>query len=542
MTTGFIAPQLMSAVKTSQQNSVYVNGKWFAVIGRDLYEESTLPAIGTMGGWGDGTTDNVAKQLSVGYAGKVNEVGYDYVANRLHVFSRSSASAGVRIHTTPYTSGTDTFGATSTLRLDSTGKNYNNTGIDNGKAALITDQQGNPLLFALGSTADVGNAGNGLILGYDPYNDLHTQIEGGFDSSADRNLDCFLFNDGTNDYVGCVYTGLNSFKLAYHLTESVLANYTTGWIIEDIGTPSADSIDDHVCARAVNGTLYAVVKGGSADSCYLISSTGAIDTTTNNTAFAFTEFSDTATRPVIVLDESNEDMYIFYTDTLPPSNSIAYKKQPLTGFAFTPSELGTVAIENGSDVINNATPPAHNVTADMGSFNVFAVNTTGTAATWYTRINIPEPVAPINISPIGIASSEDFGVSSISTGTVTVSPVGISSSEAFGVATITTGSVTIRPEGIASSEAFGAATITIGLVSISPTGIPSSEAFGQASIESGILITVAGIASGEEFGRPSIGEVVSIGDYSTSVMCEIKTSQSFSSIIDANGQSIRGNL
>jgi hypothetical protein len=169
------------------------------------------------------------------------------------------------------------------------------------------------------------------------------------------------------------------------------------------------------------------------------------------------------------------------------------------------------------------------------------------------------------ITPAGIESSEAFGVASITTGAVGISPSGIPSGEAFGVATITTGSVTIRPEGIASleafgtpsitvgtstiqpvgigsSEAFGAATITTGFVSIQPTGIPSTEAFGQASIESGILISVVGIASGEEFGRPSIGEIVSIGDYSTSVMCEIKTSQSFSSIIDASGQSIRGNL
>ena len=464
MATGYIAPQVQTNAKTSQQNSIYTNGKWHALIDDDVFYEMTLPAVGAQGGWGDGTTEGTAKKTSVGFAAKVNEVGYDTGGDVFHAFSRNTGLAGVRFHSTPYTPGTDTYGTTTTTRLDAAGRDYDNSGFDNGKCSFITDQNGNPLLFAIGAAADTGPPGDGLLIGYDPVGDLHAQILSGFDRSTSTNVDAFLFNDGTNDHVGVLFSDGTNFKLAYHTTESTISNYTTGWVIETIGVPSGETVDDHCCARANGGSMFGVVKGDSAEKIYLITTTGGIDTATNSTTFVFTEVDDNATRPVIVINDTTSEMYVFYNDLAGTDSIIAYKKEPLSGFSFTPSAGGVVAIENGTDVFTDPTPPAGNVTSSMGTFNIFARNTTGTDTTWYQRITLP-----LDISPTGTASSEAFGTAVITTGAVDISPTGIASAEAFGTAVITTGAVDISPTGIASAEAFGTASV---VVASAPTSAP----------------------------------------------------------------------
>ncbi len=118
---------------------------------------------------------------------------------------------------------------------------------------------------------------------------------------------------------------------------------------------------------------------------------------------------------------------------------------------------------------------------------------------------VPSTASPQTISPIGIASSEAFGLATITVGPVTLNPVGITSDEAFGLPTIQPGPITITAVGIPSDEAFGLPTVTIGAATINPIGIASAEAFGLATITTGpISRTAIGIPSDEAFGLPTI--------------------------------------
>lgn len=391
MTTGYIAPLFNTAEKTSQQSFVYHNARWAFQCRDNIYLEMPVATDGVQEGWGDGTTQNAIKKADSGFSGKVNEVGFDYNNDEWQVFSRSSVGGGIRYHSSPYTIGTDSYGATSTTRLDNSGDNWNSSGFDAGKCAFVTDQQGNPLFFALGSSADGGTLApkDGLLCGYDPLGvgQPHVQVDSGFNRTASTNTDAFLFNDGTDDYVGVVYSGGGNFKLAYHKTESDKSNYATGWVVESAGIPAGDSTDDHVCARAYDGSLYAVVKGGNGSNGYLLTSTGGIDTLTNNTSFLFTEFQDNMSRPVICIDETAEEMHIFYEQYAITQSTINTKVQPLVGFSFTSSDIGTVFIENGTDDMENPTPPSHNVTASMGFIPITCENNTANN-TWHNRVDV----------------------------------------------------------------------------------------------------------------------------------------------------------
>lgn len=387
---GYRAPETTLSNKTTPQNSYYTNGKWHVVVNQNLYYEMPLPAVDAVGGFGDGTTEGTIKAPGVGTNNKTHEVGFDRVNNILKLISRSGA---VRYETTPYTPGTDTYGPTTATRIDLTG-NFVGSGFATGVAALIVDQQGNSLFFAIAIAGQT--VGSGMVLSWNLPNDDMVSIDpGAFVQTGDTNQDPFVFNDGVNDYVGVAYAdGTGDFVIAYHLTETQanVSNYTTGWIVERFTLPI--SLDDHVCARSYNGTLYAILKDGGTG-VYVCEVD--IDTATNNSTVVSTvQVYRFGSRGIIVIDETAEEFYVFYQDTNTGGNgTINYKKQPLVGYSYDDLDNGTVLLSDAGENFVDSTPPSHNVTADMGTFNIFAGSTT-----WYARFDIGgAPVAATLSNP-----------------------------------------------------------------------------------------------------------------------------------------------
>ena len=386
MAIGNIAPVTGGhyAVKSNASNFVYHDGRWVFQDTDTLYEQMPLGVAGSRTGWGDGTTQNTAVATITSLAGRSYDVSYDYSGEDYKVLSYKGAGGASYLHTTPYTSGTDTYGTTIANKLDA--GQFNNSAFDSEQMSFLVDQQGNALIFALGSSADATamSPKDGLLVSYDGFanaNPDYAQIEGGFNRSTTHSLDAFTFMKGAAEWVGVVYCGATTFKIAYHTTETTLSNYSTGWVVENIGLPAGDSIDDHVCARSINGELYASVKGDTlGDYLYLIH--GVIDTVTNSSTFTFNNYTQVGSRGVITLTESN--YFLIYEDRSTTPSTISYKKYPLGDTNTDPFSSGVVVIDAELS-ITGPTSSAYNVTSDMGFIPVSGF-VSSTDELWHGRI------------------------------------------------------------------------------------------------------------------------------------------------------------
>jgi hypothetical protein len=420
MAVGNIAPITGGhyGVKSNASNFVYHDGRWVLQDTNTLYEQMPLGAVGSRTGWGDGTTQNVTVLTVTNLAGRSYDVGYDYVNGDYKVVSYKGAGGASYLQTVPYTPGTDTYGTTVADKLDD--GQFNNSAFDSQQISFIVDQQGNTLIFALGDSSDITSMSpkDGLLVAYDGLSNTnpdYVQIESGFnrnDGTSIRSLDAFTFMKGSVEWVGVVYCGASSFKIAYHTTETTLSNYSSGWIVEDIGLPAGDSIDDHVCARSINGELYASVKGDTlSDHLYLLH--GVIDTATNNSSFTFYNYSTAGSRGVVALTDN--DYYLIYEDRTTSPTTISYKTYPLGDLSINPASAGTVVID--ADIsITNPSSSAHNVSSDMGFIPVSGETTNNEL--WHGRIDLTAVPSTPRITAKGTittpASNGDVSISGLS--------------------------------------------------------------------------------------------------------------------------------
>lgn len=90
------------------------------------------------------------------------------------------------------------------------------------------------------------------------------------------------------------------------------------------------------------------------------------------------------TRPQVVVDETNAQVYVFYTSPemggLPASQSIYYKSAPLSTLSFTTGGLGTPFIQDGANDINNVSTSKQNVTSTTG---LLAIASSDTNTSYY---------------------------------------------------------------------------------------------------------------------------------------------------------------
>ena len=401
MPIGNIAPVTGGhyGVKSNASNFVYHNGRWVLQDTANLYEEMPLGVVGSRTGWGDGTTQNTEVLAGVWAGGRSYDVAYDYINDDYQAIAYKGAGAASYLSTTGYSSGAGTYGTPTINKLD-TGQ-FNNSAFDSAQMSMVVDQQGNTLIFALGDSSDGTSMSpkDGLLVSYDGFtnaNPDYAQIESGFnraDGTTIRSLDSFTFMKGAVEWVGVVYCGASTFKIAYHTTETTLANYSTGWVVENIGLPAGDSIDDHVCARSINGELYASVKGDTlGDHMYLIH--GVIDTATNSSTLTFSKYSTAGSRGIVAI--TDDSYYLIYEDRTTTPSTIAYKTYALDDFVIDSASAATVIID-AELAISNPSSSANNITSAMGFIPVSAL-VGSTDELWHGRIEL---TSTLNITATG---------------------------------------------------------------------------------------------------------------------------------------------
>jgi hypothetical protein len=148
------------------------------------------------------------------------------------------------------------------------------------------------------------------------------------------------------------------------------------------------------------------------------------------------------------------------------------------------------------------TPAAIAATSSLGASRVLAggyITPSGLQTTSTFGLSSVQSVIKTN----GIASTAQFGLPQIATGSVSVYPSGIESSATVGQALFSAGGV-LRVIGIASSTKFGNATVLRGGVTAQPTGIHNVAGFGAASVSGRNTVSVAGIAPKTTVGTAAI--------------------------------------
>jgi len=146
------------------------------------------------------------------------------------------------------------------------------------------------------------------------------------------------------------------------------------WASESIS--NTDNADDHVCLRAHSGTgdLFAVWKaGGSADRIYFARRP---DQGSWSAPVLVTSWN--GTRPQIVIDESNDEFYIFWSSD---TGNIAYMKSAIDPVSFGPE---TVALRDLSGSVGDVQLPKQGVTGATG----LLVTADGPGRTLYNNLNI----------------------------------------------------------------------------------------------------------------------------------------------------------
>jgi|tagenome__1003787_1003787.scaffolds.fasta_scaffold20985821_2 hypothetical protein len=173
--------------------------------------------------------------------------------------------------------------------------------------------------------------------------------------------------------VGVMWSDQQSGKFWFAIHNDVDADSV--WRVED-ATATLTSVDDHINLKQLVGDpaghIYAAVKTSANDAVGaqptdplvgVLSRTGPSDGT-GTWAFATAgTVADDHTRPIIMIDATNQELYFLATS---PGNGgdIVYKKSPLSNVSF-PTGVGAPFVD-ATPVVNNASGSKDAVTAQTG--------------------------------------------------------------------------------------------------------------------------------------------------------------------------------
>lgn len=175
--------------------------------------------------------------------------------------------------------------------------------------------------------------------------------------------------------------GTTHFKFSAHADSQ--ANDET-WTTVDAMSGGLDFAEDHINLKLVatgSGEVLAAVKtnGGPNHIQVLRRNPG----TGSFSAHVVVGAGQDVTRPQLVVDETNANVYVFYTapESAGDGNqTIYYKSAPLSTLAFNSAGLGTAFIQDGANDINNIATSKHNVTSATG---LLAIASSDTNTSYY---------------------------------------------------------------------------------------------------------------------------------------------------------------
>jgi hypothetical protein len=216
----------------------------------------------------------------------------------------------------------------------------------------------------------------------------------------------------------------------------------TNWTNESDNLPpwiGSERSDDHLSVRSYNNRVYVGFKTEGADDPdeplmgLLVRQPGGA--WTRYTSF-FTDDGSRETRPGVVIDDTNQDLYLFYGAINSPRAG-AYKRVPI-------SSLGSLATATETQVFTQADHSDGVVTSrhSVTSVSNLAVVANAQAAPEIYRAVLESPAVPPVISAINVAVTSTTAVVSWQTDVTATSTVNYGLTSAYGATVSNTNPVT----------------------------------------------------------------------------------------------------
>ena len=166
----------------------------------------------------------------------------------------------------------------------------------------------------------------------------------------------------------------------FHFSYHVNSEDPTTWYGPELASPgqSGSFSDDHInLAASSDGTIYAAVKT-SYDSGS--DPTIALLVRSNDGTWNIYDVTNSgATRPIVLLDDTNHKIYVMYTTDLQNSANIGYKYASTSDFSFI----------TGSNIANGS---FNNITSTKQNFSNEVVLLYSNGSTWYGKIEGTSPL------------------------------------------------------------------------------------------------------------------------------------------------------
>jgi len=511
---------------TAASMSVFHGGDWWTMIpdgvnSWNLYKESGNVPVSP-----GGTVDWIATpHLSAVITPATGQcsVCLDGPRNRLYVIGHSVGAETVQFRRLIYSAGSWSVDTSFNLTHSAgVGLGVGSSFSKHEHLSIMVDSNGVPMVFAGGTGAGT-SATNGSKIAW-PDNPASlggtwsfAVVDGGKASTAtpldEAGRAAGVFSQGGVDYVCVVYNDYSDHKilLAYHQVESTVSNYATGWT--EVVIESGFENDNHVWANVMNfdGDQVVVTAAKGPDGVlYVFTSllgAGLTWTHKKHQATRSVATTDASSRPVLLLDETNGDVYFVHQQFENIDHGfVGYRKVALADLLAATSSTSvfdTSAPFLAVPLINddsensafNAKTPAHPVTFAMNGYapilaSILPTGTINGLSVWWNKIDIGAgPVTivttPANAVADGVACSISIGVvigttpaNAVADGvacSVTTSTV-ISTTPANAVASGVTSTITVA--GDVSIPCVPGAAVASGVTCL----ITSSAAFGVDTV------------------------------------------------------------
>ncbi len=181
------------------------------------------------------------------------------------------------------------------------------------------------------------------------------------------------FRDDGGDKIGIMWSNQLSNTLNFATHDDTNPDAPTGWTLQVPVNPP-DSIDDHISLQSrqttSSGQVFAAIKTNATVPSDTLIALVARDVDGTFSVHPYSTAADNDTRPIVLIDEDADKVYIFVTGK-PGGSMTCYKSAdittPLSSMSFPPGNCGTDFIQDGVyDQIDNATTTKQNVISTTG--------------------------------------------------------------------------------------------------------------------------------------------------------------------------------
>jgi len=380
--TSFTGGEARTFEHNNARKSFYHDGHWWAVLPDGA--NWSIHGVGE-GAWGQASPGMLNTKARA-------DVAFDDVHDVVWVLNYGPSTIEPHLYRFGYDPGNASWFMTADIKISAASGLTSGNWASNGEIALGLDTNGNPLLSSIGSST-VGTVGlhvayatdTALSTWTETTIDTGTRRDGG--SNGDSKADFVTYTEGGVTKVAIAYSAdgtTNSWKIATH-DVSFSSSYGADWNVGTFATSGQVSIDNHITAVSEGNTIYVAMKDDKNAVWLTYGRPGSWSTPTkvvNGGA------EHDPSRPTLVLDESNHELYVFYQDHTGSPQDIYFKKASTTNLSFDPTSLGSKVISSAGLAFTDPQLPAHNVGA--GTDNSFFVFAKAGSQIWYNDIDLQQ--------------------------------------------------------------------------------------------------------------------------------------------------------